>query len=197
MKWQHEGRETMTRSSVLMTGLALLVTAGVLQAQITKETETLKGAAQVTTEQMTGEVAWIQGNTLVAKMLPHGDYSVFNVTPGRVFMIDGQTRHIGDLKLGTVLTATVTTTTQPVTVRTTSNLTGKVWWVQGNYVVLTLANGENKEYNVPDSFRFVVEGKPASVSELKQGMNVSATKIVEVPHTEMLEKTVITGKSPK
>ena len=165
-------------------------------ARPTKQTEAIKGAAQVTTEQMTGEVSWVQGNTLVAKMLPNGFYSVFMVKPGREFVIDGQTKHIADLKVGTVLTlATVTTTTQPVTVRTTSNLKGRVWWVQGNYVVLTLANGENKEYNVPDSFKFVVEGKPASVSQLKQGMEVSATQIVEVPHTEISENTVITGKS--
>jgi hypothetical protein len=187
----------MTRKRVFMTGLALLVAAGVLQAQVTKETEAIKGAAQVKTEQLTGEVAWTQGNTLIAKMLPQGYFSIFNVKPGREFVIDGQTKHIGDLKTGTVLTATVTTTTQPVTLRTTSNLKGRVWWVQGNYVVLTLANGENKEYNVPDSFRFVVEGKPASVSELRQGMEVSATQIVEVPYTEISENTVITGKSPK
>ena len=146
---------------------------------------------------MTGEVSWIQGNTLVAKMLPHDFYSVFNVKPGREFVIDGQTKHIADLKVGTVLTATVTTTTRPVTLRTTSNLKGSVWWVQGNYVVLTLDNGENKEYNVPDSFKFVVEGKPASVSQLKQGMEVSATQIVEVPYTEISENTVITGKAPR
>ena len=170
----------MTRSRALMTGVALLVTAGALQAQVTQKTEEVKGTAQVVTEQMTGEVVWVQGNTLVAKMQPRGFYSIFNVKPGREFLIDGQTKHIGDLKPGTVLTATVTTTTQPVTVRTTSNLKGRVWWVQGNYVILTLENGENKEYNVPDSFKFMVEGKPASVSELKQGMNVSATKIVEV-----------------
>ena len=40
----------------------------------------------------------------------------------------------------------------PVTVRTTSTLNGTVWWAQGNYVVLTLENGENKEYQVPESF---------------------------------------------
>ena len=101
----------MTRSHILMTGLVLLVTAGVLQAQVTKETEALKGAAQVTTEQMTGEVSWIQGNTLVAKMLPHDFYSVFNVKPGREFVIDGQTKHIADLKVGTVLTAPSPATT--------------------------------------------------------------------------------------
>ena len=185
----------MTRSRVLMAGLALLLTAGPLRAQVTQKTEAVKGAAQVTTEQMTGEVVWVQGNTLVAKMQPRGYYSVFSVKPGREFMIDGQTKHIGDLKPGTVLTATVTTTTQPVTVRTISSLTGKVWWVQGNYVILTLANGENKEYNVPESFKFTVAGKPASVAELKVGMDVSATKIVEEPHTEISETTVITGKS--
>ncbi len=102
------------------TALALLVTAGVLKAQITQKTEAVKGAAQVTTEQMTGEVVWVQGNTLAARMLPLGSYSVFNVKPGREFVIDGQTRHIGDLKLGTVLTATVITTTRPGTVRTTA-----------------------------------------------------------------------------
>ena len=180
-----------------MTGLALLVTAGVLRAQVTSKTETVKGAAQVTTEQLTGEVVAVEGNVLLAKMLPRGYYSVFDVKPGREFVIDGQTKHIADLKVGTVLTATVQTTTQDVTVRTTSNLKGRVWWVQGNFVVLTLANGENKEYNVPDSFKFVVEGKPASVSQLKQGMEVSATQIVEVPHTEIAESSVITGKSPK
>ena len=76
-------------------------------------------------------------------------------------------------------------------------LNGTVWWVQGNYVVLTLENGENHEYNVPPSFKFVVEGKPASVSELRKGMKVSATKIVEQPHTEISTQGFITGKAPK
>ena len=81
--------------------------------------------------------------------------------------------------------------------RTTSTLNGTVWWAQGNYVVLTLENGENKEYNVPDSFQFMVEGKPASVHDLKKGMKVTATKIVEEPRTEMSTDTVITGTAPK
>jgi hypothetical protein len=186
----------MTRSRVLIAGMAFLITAGAAQAQVS---QTPSGpAGQVVTEQLTGEVAYVQGDTLVAKMLgPGGYYRVFFVKPGREFMIDGQTKHIADLKPGTVLTATVTTTTQPVTVRTTSSLKGKVWWVNGNYVILTLENGEKKEYKVPDSYQFMVEGKPATVSQLKQGMNVVATKIVEEPKTEMSEKTVITGKAPK
>ena len=190
----------MTRHRVIITGMALLALAAIptaLWAQTKTTTKSTKGAAHVTSTRMTGTVDWVQGNTLVARMQPNGLYHVFTVQPGREFVIDGQTRHIGDLKPGTVLTATVTTTTRPVTVRTTSVLNGTVWWVQGNYVVLTHENGENHEYNVPASFKFVVEGKPASVSELKQGMKVSATKIVEEPYTELATNTVVTGKAPK
>ena len=185
----------MKAREAIVTALAVLCMTGAAYAQATSQTERVKGEAKVETVKMTGTVMAVRDNWLLAKMQPLGNYSLFKVQPGREFMIDGQTKHIGDLKPGTVLTATVTTTTQPVTVRTISSLTGKVWWVQGNYVILTLANGENKEYNVPESFKFIVAGKPASVAELKVGMDVSATKIVEEPHTEISETTVITGKS--
>jgi hypothetical protein len=175
----------------------MLAAAAAVQAQTTTQSEKLAGPAQVKTESLTGEVVWVDGNLLVALFRPNGLYRVFDVLPGREFIIDGQTKHIGDLKPGTILTATVTTTTTPVTTRTTSVLNGTVRWAQGNYVVLTLANGENKEYNVPEAFKFVVEGKPAAVADLKPGMKVSATKIVEEPHTEISSKTSITGKAPK
>jgi DNA-binding beta-propeller fold protein YncE len=196
--WQHQERTKTMTSRVLMAGVALLITTGALHAQITTKTEEVKGTANtVVTQQMTGEVVWVHGDTLVAKMQPNGFYSVFNVKPGREFMIDGQTKHIGDLKPGTVLTAAVTTTTQPVTARQTSSLKGTVQWVQGKYLVLTLPNGEHHEYEVADTFKFDVNGKPATARELRPGMVVSATRIVEVPRTEMSEKTVITGKAPK
>ena len=185
----------MTAFRAISTGLVVVAMATGLAAQAT--TTAPAGPAVVTTEQITGEVMWIDGNLLVAKLLPSGLYRVFEVQPGRQFVIDGQTRLIGDVKLGTVLTATVTTTTEPVTVRTATVTNGTVWWAQGNYVVLTLQNGQNRGYTVPESFRFVVEGKPASVHELKKGMKVSATKIVEEPRTEISTKTVITGKGPK
>ena len=81
--------------------------------------------------------------------------------------------------------------------RTTTVTNGTVWFASGNYVILTLASGENREYNVPASFRFVVEGKPAAVTDLRKGMKVSGEKIVEEPRTEISTKTVITGKAPK
>src|SRR4029450_4892935 len=102
---------------VIVIGVAIMAMAAGPQAQTTT---TPSGAAQVKTEQMTGEVMLVEGNLLLAKMQPSGEYRVFNVQPGRQFIIDGQARLIGDLKPGTVLNATVTTTTQPVTVRTTT-----------------------------------------------------------------------------
>ena len=187
----------MTRHRIIITGVALMAMIGSLGAQTKSTTSKTKGSVHVESTRMTGVVDWVDGNTLVVKMRPNGAYRVFIVPPDRQFEIDGQIKHIGDVKRGTVLTATVMTTTQPVTVRTTSVLNGTVAWVQGNYVLLRLDNGETREYHVPASFKFVVEGKPASVSELKTGMKVSATKIVEEPHTELASNMVVTGTSPK
>ncbi len=117
--------------------------------------------------------------------------------PGREFLIDGQKKLIGDLRPGTMLTAMIITRTTPVTARTTATLNGTVWWVQGNFVILTLANGEHKEYKVPESYRFMVDGKQAAVQDLRPGMKITATKIVEEQTTEISSETVITGTAPK
>ena len=52
-------------------------------------------------------------------------------------------------------------------------------------MILELPNGENRDNNVPPSFQFNVEGRPASVTDLRKGMKVSAEKIVEEPRTEI------------
>jgi hypothetical protein len=188
----------MTIKHFLMTGLAFLALSGAAAGQVTTTgTDASKGGTQFTSETMTGEVVWVQGNWLVARMQPHNNYAFFNVPQGREFVIDGQKKHIGDLKMGTMLTAMVVTRQTPVTTRTTQTLSGTVWWVQGNFVILTHENGENHEYQVPESYRFTVEGKPASVHELRKGMKVMATKIIEEPHTEMSSEVIVTGKAPK
>jgi hypothetical protein len=187
----------MSARRILRIGLAVMAMAAALQAQPTTTTQETKGAAQIATSQMTGEVVLIDGNSLVAKMQPNGEFRTFNVQPGREFLIDGQTKHIGDLKPGTTLTATVVTTTQPITVRTTTITNGTAVWVNGNYLVVTLDNGERRDYTVPEGFKFTVDGKQVSVHELKKGMKLSATKIVESPRSEISTQTLVTGKAPK
>jgi hypothetical protein len=177
--------------------LCVVALAGVQAQTTTTKTKEPAGPAKVVKSTLVGEVGLVDGNQLLVRMQKSGRYRYFSLKPGQQFIIDGQPKTIGDLKPGTMLTATILTTTQPVTVRTKSELTGTVWYVSGNYVILTLENGENHEYTVPATFKFMVEGKPASVSELRKGMKVSAAKIVEEQHTEISTQGYITGKAPK
>ena len=125
-----------------------------------------------------------------------GEVREFHTPESRRFIIDGKELTTGELKPGTKLTATVTTTTTPVMDRTTTIGTGKVWWVNGNTVIVTLPNNENRMYKVNDNYRFMVGGQPASVHDLRQGMIISAEKIVEEPRTEIATDTVVTGTAP-
>jgi hypothetical protein len=186
------------RSIIVIAGVTILsMTAGV-HAQTTTKTKKSTGSKKVTgAHTITGAVVSTEGDWLLVRMQPSGLYQVYHVQPGRQFFIDGQPKLIGDLKAGTVLTATVVTHSQPVTERTTTVTDGTVWYVSGNYVIVTLTNGEQHEYTVPESYKFTVEGKPASVKELRKGMKVSATKIVEQPKSEISTTTVVTGKAAK
>jgi hypothetical protein len=180
-----------TRFAILSSAILLAATLS-LQAQTTT-TSKEAGTAQVVTAVLTGEVVWIDGNMLVAKLRPSGEYRVYKMQPGQKFQIDGQSKLISELKLGTVLTATSVTTTQPITVRTTTVVNGTVVWVNGNYVVLLLPSGDDKGYTVPENFPFTVDGKTVTVRELKTGTKVTATKIVEDPHVEVVKTTIIMG----
>ena len=138
----------MSSRFVVTACLSLVFTAAGLQAQTTTtRTKEPAGPAKVVSSTLTGEVALVEGNQLLVRMQRSGLYRYFSLKPGQQFMIDGQPKQIGDLKPGTMLTATILTTTQPVTVRTASSLNGTVWYVSGNYVILTLDNGENHKYN--------------------------------------------------
>ena len=185
-----------TRHFTMMGVAAMALTAGLQAQTTTKSTEPTAGA-QITTVQMTGDVVLVDGNNLLVRMTPSGQYHNFKIDPGREFIIDGKPLAIRNLKPGTSLAATIVIRAQPVTVRTTTVGNGTVWYASGNYVILTLENGENREYNVPESYKFIVEGKPATVHDLRKGMKVSGTKIVEEPQTEISTATVVTGKAPR
>ena len=107
----------------------------------------------------------VDNNVLLARMQPSGQYRMFNIQPNQQFIIDGKSKSVTDLTPGTFLTATATTTTQPITIRTTTVTNGTVWYVQGNYVILSLDNGQTAGYTVPESFTFTAEGKPATVKD--------------------------------
>jgi hypothetical protein len=166
------------------------------QAQMPKTTtERVKTGSMTKNEQLNGTVVEVDGNTLVVRMAS-GDLRTFTPPESRRFVVDGKELTLRELKVGTRLTATVTTTETSVTDRTTTVGTGKVWYVSPPNVILTLPNGENRQYKVTKDYKFNIGGKPATVFELRKGMTVSAEKIVEVPKVELASNVTVTGRAP-
>jgi LPXTG-motif cell wall-anchored protein len=180
-----------------MTALPITFLAALLTAQQMPQTtkEKIRGASTVKTEQLRGTVLHVEGNTLVVRM-SNGDMRNFSVPESRRFLVDGRELTVHDLKPGTTLQATVTSTTTSVTERTRTIGTGTVFFVSGQNVILTLPNGENRMYKVNDSYRFNIGGEKASVYELRKGMRISAEKIVEEPTTEFASTVAVTGNAP-
>jgi hypothetical protein len=198
IKTEGEGERHMkTIRGNILKGICLtMVLSGVLAAQMPRtNTERVKGAMSTATQELTGTVIAVEGNTFVAKM-SNGELRTFTPPPERRFIIDGQELTLSQLKVGTKLKGTVTTTSTSVTERTTTVGSGKVWFVSVPNVILTLPNGENRQYKVADDYKFVVDGKPATVFDLRKGMTVRAEKIVEVPKTEFATNVRITGTAP-
>ncbi|RPH74625.1 MAG: hypothetical protein EHM80_17630, partial [Nitrospiraceae bacterium] len=171
----------MKRATLLITlctALAVLVLAAAPAPAQTPKT------ASVTTSVLKGTVVKVRGNDLVVKMST-GEIRTFNVPEDKKALIDGKELSVHELQPGTMLTATITTTTTPVTGRTKSVRSAEVWHVQGSTVILRLPSGENKMYSVKEDQKFIVNGKPATVYDLRDGMIVSVENIVEEPTMEI------------
>ena len=180
---------------VLAVGAAALSLATMVAAQTTKETVP-GGPAAVKAKQIKGELVAKGANWLIAKD-PAGNYKLYSVQPGRKAIIDGVPKTLDQIKVGTMLTSTATTTETPLVNRTTTITKGTVFWAAPKSVIVTLENGENKQYEVPDGFKFNVDGKELSAMELRAGMKLTGTKVVEEPVTIITEDVVVTGIAPK
>jgi hypothetical protein len=111
--------------------------------------------------------------------------------------VDGQQLGIHDLKPGMKLQRTITVTKTPTVVTTTQTVTGKVWHVNPpNSVILTLDDGTNQKFNIPQDQKFNVDGQMTDAWGLKKGMKVSATKIVEEPVDVYQHDQQVTGRMP-
>lgn len=177
-----------------LTSIALVAVLATAQPTTTK-TATMTGSSTKTSE-LRGEVVFVDGNNLVVKM-SNGEIRHIVASESQRAIIDGKPVAARDLKVGTKLKATITTTTTSMTERTTTVGSGKVFYVAGNNLILTLPNGENRQYKVANDYKFTVEGKHATVFDLRKGMTVSAQKIVEEPKTMVSSNTVVTGEWPK
>jgi len=189
-------RRTSIFRAALCTLACAAISAGVW-AQDVSSTTVMKGPSTYETTVRSGTVIYVSGNELLVR-LPDGTAEHFVVSPTQTFTVDGKQMTISDLKPGTHLTQTITTKTTPKTITTTRTIDGKVWHVSPpSYVILTLPDGTNKQYNVPKGQIFTINGQQDTVFQLKKGMTVSATVVTEEPVTEVSHNKSVTGVLPK
>lgn len=178
-------------------GAIFLALTIAVTAQVKTTTNTSEGTPTKEVKVDRGTVEYVTGNDLWVKMEDGSVRHIPHVSESARINVDGKEVGVHDLKPGMKLERTITTTTTPRTVTTVQTVTGKVWHVSPpKSVILTLENGENQSFTVPDGQTFKINGEEKDVWHLKKGMLVSATKVVEAPETVVEHERQISGTTP-
>ena len=186
------------RFSVVLAAAVLCVAfAAPTRAQVQTQTTTTSGTATKQVKIESGEVVAVKGNDLFVKMDDGTVRDFPNIPESARATVDGKKLGIHELKPGMKLQRTTVTTTTPQVVTTIQTVTGKVWHVTPPLsVILTLENGQNQEFKIPEGQKFTVNGQETDAWGLREGMKVTATKIVESPETAVSQQTQVTGTMP-
>ena len=133
----------------------------------------------------------------VAVQMQDGTIQEFTPKPGKTVMIDGVATTYETLKVGTVLSADFVKTETTVPVKTTTIKNGKVMKVTGNSIIVQHSDGSFKTHTPPAGVKFLVDGKETSVSDLREGMNLTATIVsTKTETTTASEIKGLTGSGP-
>jgi hypothetical protein len=85
----------------------------------------------------------------------------------------------------------------PAIITTVTTVTGTVFSVSPpKSVVLTLEDGKNEKFDIPNGQQFDVQGKTVDAFGLRKGMKISAAKIVQAPATMTAQERSVTGTMP-
>jgi hypothetical protein len=172
-----------------------MATAGA-RGQDTSVTTIQHGAPSFETQVRNAEVIYVEGNDLVLK-LENGRVEHLVVPDSDKFTIDGQEVSVHELVRGTTLTQTITTSTTPRYVNTVRTIEGKVWHVNPpKSVIVRLPDNTHQVYTVPNHAKFIVNGQPKTVFDLRKGMNIQATIVTDDTHTVIEQSKAVTGEAP-
>jgi len=181
----------------LATGAICLALAVSMNAQVETQTSTSTGQPTHEVKVQRGTVVLVDGNDLIVKGEDGTIHHFANVPETTKVSVNGQQMGIHDLKPGMVLERTITTTTTPKTITTVQSVTGKVWSVNPpSSVILTMDDGKNQMFTIPKGQSFNVNGQTLDAFGLKKGMQISATKVVEMPEMVVTQQRKITGEMP-
>jgi hypothetical protein len=154
--------------------------------------QTPQTQTSTTTETKTFEVIAVQGNTLDVK-LPEGAREL-TVPDTFRFTVDGQQMSVHDLKPGMKGTANITTTTKVTPVTVTEVKNGQVVMQSGSNIWVRMPDGQVRMFTQDDinkrDVKIVRDGKPATVSDFRQGDNISATIVTSKPPRVVTDKEV-------
>jgi hypothetical protein len=194
MNSKNEWQRTWLALAVGLVSLTLTLGAS---AQVQTETYTSTGQATTEVKVDRGTVLLVDGNDLVVKAEDGHLRHFANVPESARAIVDGQQLGIHDLKPGMTLERTITTTTTPQIITTVKQVTGTVWYVNPpSSVVLTLEDGTNQAFKIPDGQKFNIDGQTTDAWGLRKGMKISATKVTEVPETVVEQQKAFTGTAP-
>ena len=181
---------------VIATTTACLALTLSLTAQVETTTTTTTGQGTVVTKVERGEVVTVSGNDLVVKMADGTLRNFENVPATAKATVDGKQLGVHDLKPGMKLQRTITTVTTPMVITTVETVKGKVWAITPPLsVILTLENGKNQQFKIPEDQKFEVDGQMLDAFAIRKGMNITATKITEVPAVEVSQAKSVTGEA--
>jgi len=181
----------------LLTAIAASLSAVAMFGQVQTQSSATTGQATQEVKVERGEVVNVSGNNVIVKMEDGTILDVPNVPEEARIMVDGKELGVHDLKPGMKLERTITTTTTPRTITTVQTVTGKVWQVAPpNSVTLALDDGTHQKFTIPKGQKFNVHGQMVDAFGLRKGMNISATKITEVPETVVDQQKKVTGTMP-
>ncbi len=83
-----------------------------------------------------------------------------------------------------------------MTITTVQTVKGTVWHITPPLsVILTLEDGKNQQFKIPEDQKFNVEGQMVDAWGLRKGMIITATKIVEQEATEVTQQKTVTGQA--
>jgi len=183
---------------LLVTSVALLAIAITVQAQVQTTTSTAQSGDATTQVKIDrGEIVYVSGNSVVIKT-DDGALHHFNNVPDSVTVtVDGKQLNIHQVQPGMKVERQTITTSTPKMITTVKTVTGTVWQVMPpKIVILTMENGKNQQFTIPDGQKFTIDGQVVDAFGLKKGMKVSAQKVIEQPEVVVAQEIKRSGTLP-
>jgi LPXTG-motif cell wall-anchored protein len=192
-------KSTIVSLAVVVLTFLCVSTVGIAAQDITHPSTTKTVAPPTHEVQPThvqnAEVIHVSGHHLVVE-LQNGRFELLNLPENFKFQIDGKDLTVHELTPGTKLSQEIHTVTTPQEVTTLRTLNGRVWHVNAPHLIVSLPEGGNREFTVPDDAVFHISGEDKTVFDLRKGMNFSATVLTVEPVQSATMHTVVTGQAP-